>query len=329
MAPEGAFVLAAVVGLSLAALSVREPLTYLVFPALIWAAIRLGAPGATLALTIAVGIAVWITSDALGPFVEHTPTENALNLQLYITIAALTTLCVTALCCERRRAGLALAESRARLVAAADAERRRIERDLHDGAQQRLVTLQVRLGLAEDIVEQDPTSARQTIAELRSAAGEVLDDIRSLAAGIYPPDLAAFGLAEALRSLAWRAPIAATVEVVGTARCRPEVEEAVYFCCSEALQNVVKHARDARAVFISLKCDADMRFEVRDNGSGFSDDGQGGGHGLANMRERIEAVDGTLEIRSVPGAGTSVIGRISPPWWRHTGRAGPSSGQNT
>ena len=312
MAPEGAFVIAAVVGLSLVALSVREPLTYLVFPALIWAAIRLGAQGATLALTIAVGIAVWITSDALGPFVEHTPTENALNLQLYITIAALTTLCVTALCCERRRAGLALAESRARLVAAGDAERRRIERDLHDGAQQRLVALQVRLRLAEDIVEQDPTSARQKLAELRSATGEVLDDIRSLAAGIYPPDLAAFGLAEALRSLARRAPIAATVEVVGTARCRPEVEEAVYFCCSEALQNVVKHARDARAVFIWLKCDGDMRFEVRDNGSGFSDDGRGGGHGLANMRERIEAVDGTLEIRSVPGAGTTVIGRISP-----------------
>jgi signal transduction histidine kinase len=313
MAPEGAFVIAAVVGLSLAALSAAQPLTYLVFPALIWAAVRLEAQGATLALTIAVGIAVWITSNAVGPFVEHTPTENALNLQLYITIAALTTLCVTALCSERRRAALALADSRARIVAAADAERRRIERDLHDGAQQRLVALQVRLRLAEDIVEQDPISARQKIAELRSATGEVLDDIRSLAAGIYPPELAAFGLAEALRALARRSPIAATVEVVGQARCRPEVEEALYFCCSEAIQNVVKHARDASAVLIWLKCDGDLRFEVRDNGSGFSDDGRGGRHGLANMRERIEAVDGTLEICSVPGAGTSVIGRISHP----------------
>jgi len=313
IAPEGAFVIAAVVGLSLAALSVRQPLTYLLFPALIWAAVRLGPQGATLALTIAVGIAVWITSNALGPFVEHTPTENALNLQLYITIAALTTLCVTALCSERRRAGLALADSRARIVAAADAERRRIERDLHDGAQQRLVALQVRLRLAEDIVEQDPTTARQKIAELRSEMGEVLDDLRSLAAGIYPPDLAAFGLAGALRSLALRSPTAARVEIVGNARCRPEVEEAVYFCCSEALQNVAKHARDASAVFIWLDCDGDVRFEIRDNGSGFSDDGRGGGHGLGNMRERIEAVDGTLEIRSVPGAGTRVTGRISHP----------------
>jgi signal transduction histidine kinase len=313
MAPEGALVIAAVALLSLAALSGAQPLTYLVFPALIWAAIRLGPQGATLALTVAVGIAVWITSNALGPFVEHTPTENALNLQLYITIAALTSLCVAALISERRRAALALAESRARIVSAAAAERRRIERDLHDGAQQRLVVLQVRLALMEDMVEQDPVSARTKISELRSQIGEVLDDLRSLAAGIYPPELAASGLAEALRTLAQESPIAASVEVVGNARCRPEVEEAIYFCCSEALQNVTKHARDASAVFVRLARHRVLLFEVRDDGPGFSDDRCRAGHGLANMRERIEAVDGTLEIRSAAGAGTSVIGRISRP----------------
>jgi signal transduction histidine kinase len=313
MVPEGAFVIAAVVGLSLAALSGGEPMTYVVFPALIWAAIRLGPQGATLALTIAVGIAVWITSNALGPFVEHTPTENALNLQLYITIAALTTLCVAALCMERQRSSLALADSRARVVAAADAERRRIERDLHDGAQQRLVVVRVRLGLTGEIVEDDPLLARKQIAELGMAIDEALDDLRSLAAGIYPPELAASGLAEALRTLARDSLVAASVEIVGYARCRPEVEEAVYFCCSEALQNVAKHARDATAVRIRLARHRGLQFEVTDDGSGFDSRHRRAGQGLANMRDRIESVDGTLEIRSAPGTGTSVIGRISRP----------------
>ncbi len=313
VAAEGTLVLAAVVGLSLVSLAGGHPLTYLVFPALIWAAVRLGPQGATLALSIAVGIAVWITSNALGPFVEHTPTQNALNLQLYIIIAALTSLCLAALVSERRLAAVALAASRARIVAAADAERRRIERDLHDGAQQRLVALQVRLALLEDVVGQDPISARTRIGELRSQIDDVLDELRSLAAGIYPPELAASGLAEALRALARESPIPASVEVLGNARCRPEVEEAVYFCCSEALQNIAKHARDASAVFIRLARHRDLQFEVRDDGSGFSDERHRAGQGLVNMRERIESVDGTLEIRSVPGAGTSVIGRISDP----------------
>jgi signal transduction histidine kinase len=310
MAAEGALVLTAVVGLSLAALSGGQPLTYLVFPALIWAAVRLGPQGATLALAVAVGIAVWITSEAVGPFVEHSPTQNALNLQLYITVAALTSLCVAALVSERRRAALALADSRAEIVAAAGAERRRIERDLHDGAQQRLVVLQVRLTLLEDVVEQDPAAARTKIAELRSQIDDVLDELRSLAAGIYPPELAVSGLAEALRALARGSPIPARVEVVGNAGCRPEVEEAVYFCCSEALQNVAKHARDASAVVIRLALQGDLQFEVRDDGPGFSDDRRRAGHGLANMRARIESVAGTLEIRSDPGVGTSVIGRV-------------------
>jgi signal transduction histidine kinase len=313
VAPEGAVVIAAVVGLSLAALSGEQPLTYLVFPALIWAAIRLGTQGATLAVAVAVGLAVWITSNELGPFVEHTATENALNLQLYITIAALTSLCVAALISERRRAASALADSRVRIVAAADAERRRIERDLHDGAQQRLVVLQVRLGLTEDLIKQDPIAAGQKIAELRFSIDEVLDELRSLAAGVYPTDLAAAGLAEALRALARESPIPAKVEVAGNAQCRPEVEEAVYFCCSEALQNVAKHARDASAVVIRLARQWDLQFEVSDDGSGFSDQRRRAGQGLANMRERIESVDGTLEIRSVPGTGTSVIGRITRP----------------
>jgi signal transduction histidine kinase len=310
---EGGLVIAAVVGLSAAALSTGEPLTYLVFPALIWAGVRLGPQGATLAVAVAVVIAVWVTSNELGPFVEHSPTDSGLNLQLYITIAALTTLVLAAVVSERRRALAALAESRVRIVAAGDAERRRIERDLHDGAQQRLVALRVRLGLADDLIERDPVSARQKIGQLGAEIDNVLDEVRSLAAGIYPSSLAASGLDEALRSLARRSPIAASVDIDGTARCSPEVEAAVYFCCSEALQNAAKHAHGATTVSIWLKRNADLRFEIHDDGSGFSPLHVRPGYGLANMHDRIEAVGGTVNIRSSPQEGTRVIGSIVNP----------------
>jgi signal transduction histidine kinase len=310
---EGALMIAAVVALSAIALSADQPLTYLVFPAFIWAAVRLGPQGATLAVAVGVVIAIWITSNELGPFVEHSPNDSALNLQLYITIAALSTFCLAAVVSERRRAARELAESRGRIVAAGDAERRRIERDLHDGAQQRLVALRVRLGLADDLIERDPASARQKIGELGAEIDNVLDDVRSLAAGIYPSSLAGSGLAEALRSLARRSPIAASVEIDGTARCRPEVEAAAYFCCSEALQNAAKHARGATTVSIWLKRNGDLRFEVRDDGCGFSPLHAHSGQGLANMRDRIEAVGGTMNIRSAPAKGTRVIGSIANP----------------
>jgi signal transduction histidine kinase len=310
---EGALTIAAVVALSAGALSADEPLTYLVFPGFIWAALRFGPRGGTLAVAVGVVIAVGAASNELGPFVEHSPDDSALNLQLYSTLAALSTLCLAAVVSERRRVALELAESRVRILAAADGERRRIERDLHDGAQQRLVRLRIRLGLADDLMERDPASARRMIGELEGEVDDCLDDVRSLGAGIYPFLLAQGGLAEALRSLARGSSIAARVAIYGTDRCRTEVEAAVYFCCSEALQNAAKHGDRSTAVSISLERHADLRFEVRDDGPGFSPAHVRAGHGLANMRDRIEAVGGTLDIRSGPGQGTSIIGSIASP----------------
>jgi signal transduction histidine kinase len=310
---EAALMIAGVVALSVIAVSADQPLTYLVFPAFIWAALRFGPQGATLAVAVAVVIAVWGASNELGPFVEHSPDDSALNLQLYITLAALTTLCLAAIVSERRRATLDVADSRARILAATDAERRRIERDLHDGAQQRLVMLRVRLGLAGDLMQRDPAAARRMIGELGGEVEDALDDVRSLATGIYPSVLADYGLGEALRLLALQSRIAASVEIDGADRCRPEVEAAVYFCCSEALQNAAKHANRASAVSISLERNGDLRFEVHDDGPGFSLSQAGSGHGLANMHDRIEGVNGTLDIRSAPGNGTIVIGRIPNP----------------
>jgi signal transduction histidine kinase len=151
------------------------------------------------------------------------------------------------------------------------------------------------------------------IGQLGADLEDAIAEVRSLAAGIYPPVLADFGLAEALRALARPAPVSARVAIDGTERCRPEVEAAVYFCCSEALHNAAQHAGVATTVSISLKRHRDLHFAVHDDGTGFSLPLVRSGQGLANMRDRIEAVGGTLDIRSAPGRGTSVVGTIPDP----------------
>jgi signal transduction histidine kinase len=200
-------------------------------------------------------------------------------------------------------------ESRARIVASADRERRRIERDLHDGAQQRLVALRIKLELAEEALDADPESGRARLSALGAEIDSTLEEIRSLAHGVYPPLLADEGLGEALRAVALRAPLAATVNVDGVGRYPPEVESAVYFCCLEALQNAAKHAGGATRVSISLSEDDRLRFEVRDDGPGFKA-GQAHGAGLTNMRDRVSAVGGELDVVSDPGRGALVTGSV-------------------
>ena len=204
-----------------------------------------------------------------------------------------------------------LRESRARILAAADDERRRIERDLHDGGQQRLVALRVRLELADETMRDSPARARRMLQQLGAEVDAALDDLRALAAGVYPSLLADRGLTDALRSAARRSPVPASVAVSGEDRYSQDVEAAAYFCCLEALQNVAKHAFGATAVEISLDRNGDLRFAVRDDGPGF--DASVAGNGLVNMHDRVAAVGGTLEIKSVPGEGTEVIGTVPVP----------------
>jgi len=201
-----------------------------------------------------------------------------------------------------------LRESRARILAAADDERRRIERDLHDGGQQRLVALRVRLELADETMRESPARARRMLRQLGAEVDAALDELRALAAGVYPSLLADRGLTDALRSAALRSPVPVSVALNGEDRYGQDVEAAVYFCCLEALQNVAKHAPDAHAVAISLERNGDLRFSVSDDGPGF--DAEVVGHGLVNMRDRVAAVGGTLEIRTAPGAGTEVVGHV-------------------
>jgi signal transduction histidine kinase len=202
-------------------------------------------------------------------------------------------------------------ESRSRIQAGADDERRRLERDLHDGAQQRLVALRIKLELAAERIDVGDHRSAQVIRALGGEVDAALDEIRSLARGIYPSPLADRGLAEALRSAALQAALPATVLATNTReRYAREVESAAYFCCLEAMQNAAKHAQRARSLVIELTDDGLLQFEVRDDGEGFDPDAVESGVGLTSMRDRLGAVGGDLHIVSSRGRGTRVVGRI-------------------
>jgi len=210
---------------------------------------------------------------------------------------------------EVRRKAEELQASRARIVAAADAERRRIERNLHDGAQQRLVALAVKLRLASRFVDTEPEQTRSMLDELRDELKDAVEELRSLAHGIYPPLLMDQGLAAALGSAARRATIPTRVEAGSLGRYPSEMEAAAYFCCLEALQNSMKHAGPAATVIVRVWEEAGaLRFAVTDDGAGFDPAAKGAGSGFVNMRDRLGAIGGSLRVESSPGAGTSVLG---------------------
>ena len=199
-----------------------------------------------------------------------------------------------------------LTESRARLVGASGRERRKLERDLHDGAQQRLVAASIDLSLADELVDGNP-ELRERVSEAREEVEEALAELRELAHGIYPPALGRWGLARAFELLSSRS--RGRVEVVDLCadRFRPEVEAAMYYCCSEAIQNASKHAGVDAHIAVRLYTDADqLHLEVRDDGSGFDVASIDGGVGLENMRDRVGAVGGRVGIDSRPGRGTLV-----------------------
>jgi signal transduction histidine kinase len=204
-----------------------------------------------------------------------------------------------------------LRASRERIVTAGNAERRRVERDLHDGAQQLLVLAQLKLGLAEKAIDTDPAAAKQTVAELRADMSKALSELRDLARGIYPARLESDGLPGALQEAVARAAIPAHFDGDGAGRYSRELEAAVYFCCLEALQNAAKHAGSEAQVEVMLgSSDGSLRFEISDDGCGFDLAAAGARGGLQNMGDRIGALGGELRVESRPGAGTRVRGAV-------------------
>jgi signal transduction histidine kinase len=203
-----------------------------------------------------------------------------------------------------------LRRSRARLTAGAERERRRIERDLHDGAQQRLVALRIELELAEELVRRDPALGADRLRELEQEVDEALEELRTLAHGVYPPLLADRGLPEALRAATARSRLTTELRAHQVGRYPPEVESAVYFCMLEGLQNALKHAAGATRAVIHLDGSGpgELRFELSDDGAGAPDGTIMPGTGITNMHDRLAAIGGQVAVSS-SAAGTVVRGR--------------------
>jgi len=204
-----------------------------------------------------------------------------------------------------------LRASRQRLVTAQDEARRRLERNIHDGAQQDLVALAINLKLAATTVDDDP--ARQMLGELQAQAAGALENLRDLARGIYPPLLADLGLVAALTAQAAKSPLPVTVDAEGIGRFGQDTEAAVYFCCLEALQNIAKYAQASTARICLQAQNGTLRFTVSDDGTGYDARHTPTGSGLRNMADRLAALGGRLEVRSVPSRGTTVTAHLPVP----------------
>jgi signal transduction histidine kinase len=305
---EAVLMLVAVAGMSEIAFRSEITLAYLVFPALGWAAMRFGRRGATLAIAVAVGFAVWNTTHYHGPFVLDSLTLSVLSTQLYVAVAAVATLCLAALVSERARFATRLDASRARLVEASDTERRRLEHNLHDGAQQRLTALSIRLGIAADGARRTDESSARALDSAQSELGLAIDELRELAHGIHPAVLTELGLASALQGIALRSTVPITLVELPPTRLDGAAEATAYYVFAEALTNAQKHAH---ASSIQVRATSERRtlhLEIVDDGAGGATERAGGG--LTGLRDRVEALGGTITVDSPNGHGTRIAAAI-------------------
>ena len=296
-----------VAGLTELALRNRNPLTYLVFPGLIWCALRFGQRGATLAIAEAVALTVWNATHHRETIAFTSMTRTVLDAQLFIAVAVLSTLYLVALVSEREEYAERLGASRAQLLHAADEARERIERDLHDGAQQRLVSLAVRLHLAANL----PGTGSDTRAALEAAEADLqaaIDELRELAHGTYPSVLADLGLARAISSVAAGSDLPITLDELPTERLDAGVEATAYFVVAEALTNARKHS-SASEIHVRARVNRGrLRVEVLDDGVGGAEVRPSAG--LSGLRDRVEQAGGRFHVVSNPGHGTRVTASI-------------------
>ncbi|MGB8362676.1 MAG: ATP-binding protein, partial [Acidimicrobiia bacterium] len=203
-----------------------------------------------------------------------------------------------------------LAASRRRIVSVQDETRRKLERDLHDGAQQRLVALKIKLGIGSSMAgKAGLPEIKALIDGIRDETDHTIETVRDFARGIYPPLLEAEGLGAAVSAQARKMQIPVTVQAAGLGRFSRDQEAAVYFCVLEALQNAMKHSK-ARSVQVVITGENDeLGFVVRDDGIGF-EQGEADGSGLINMSDRLDALGGVLEMGTAPGRGTEIRGRL-------------------
>jgi two-component system, NarL family, sensor histidine kinase FusK len=277
------------------------PLVFLIFPFTLWAALRLGLAGAAAANLVVAAIAVWTTVQGHGPFADLPTTLRLVSLGSFTASVALTSLLLAAAMNERRRALEDVRRSRTRIVEAADVERRRLERDLHDGAQARLVSLSYNLGLAlARLGPEEPELARTLTGALEESKA-AQSELRCLAHGIHPAVLTEEGLAAALESLADQSSVRVETSVPRR-RYLPVVEATAYFMVSEALANVAKHSGAAGARVRLEERNGCLLIEVTDDGVGGADPTRGSG--LTGLCDRAAALGGRVTVESPAGAGT-------------------------
>jgi signal transduction histidine kinase len=310
---EGATVVALVVVVAL--LPSQRDVPYVVFPLLIWSTLRAGPRGASGAVALVVSLTVFNTAHHDGPFVRGSITQSLLSTQLFAAVTAVTCLILGAVI-EERRAALdslhdnerKLRASRARIVQAGDAERRRLERNLHDGAQQRLVALAVTLRLARLKLDKDPAETAQHLDEADEELRFALEDLRELAHGIHPAVLADRGLEPALEGLATHSHLPVELTTHVPQRLPAPVEAAVYYVAAEGLTNIAKYAHATAAAVRLEEADGGVVLRISDNGSGGANPERG--TGLRGLADRVEALGGKLELDSTPGHGTLLTARI-------------------
>ena len=304
---EAALMVASVAGASEIAFRSHEPVAYLVFPTLIWAALRFGERGATLAVTIAVGFAVWNTTHNEGPFAFRSLTHSVLATQLYLAVAALSTLFLVAVVTEREAFAGRLAASRSRLVEATDTERRRLGRNLHDGAQQRLTALAVRLGLAAEDARRVPERGGPLLEEAGAEVTLAIEELRQIAHGIHPVALN-LGLAAAIKSVADRASVPFAILDLPAERLDDTAEATAYYVLAEAATNAQRYAQASLITVRATSAPPVLRIEIRDDGVGGAHETVG--RGLEGLRDRVESLGGSFELASPAGHGTRVAAVI-------------------
>ena len=312
---EGAAMIAGVTALSVIVFSTEEPIRYAVFPALIWAAFRFGPPGATLSIAITAAVAIGVTANDVGPFSEQPIDHRTLSTQLYIWVAALTSLFLSGVVCERERSSRELAEARRTEGARALEQRRRIARDLHDSVSQALFSavLHTRAAQKALVQEGDSPSGRvgRSLGVIADLTRSVQTEMRALLFELHREPVHD-GLVAALARHASgvQASDGLTIDVRGPGRrlaLSELVETQLFAIAREALANVQKHA-GARTAHVRVEArQGQVVVEVRDNGKGFDPSAGHPGHfGLESMRSRAAEVGGWLTISSAPGSGTLV-----------------------
>ncbi|HEX5193823.1 MAG TPA: MASE1 domain-containing protein [Solirubrobacteraceae bacterium] len=306
--PEAAVVLAALVIPTLIAVKGGPPWSYLAFPALIWAALRFGPRGAAVAFAISAGLTIWATTHSLGPFALRSISHSLLDAQIYLAAAALTVFAVAALACEREQLAERVRASRRRIIAATDRERRRLERDLHDGAQGRLLALAVSLRLAADEAREAPESAAAAFQAAGADVQVAIEELRAIVHGVYPDALWRFGLASAVQSMTRLS--GAPVELIELPQVRLDelAETAAYYLIFETVTNAQRHARASRVRVSASLTTSTLIVHVEDDGVGGAVEQDGGG--LQGLRDRIESTGGRLDIDTQVGRGTRVTARI-------------------